>query len=221
MMKLFTICILILCAGLAQLPLSAAESPSTNDNHKASYIIGYNLGASLARDGVQVDIKALLEGLNTGQAKKSPKYSIEEMKNVVTSVRSGVLETRKKNQQEFLKQNKQRPGVVVTSTGLQYEVINVGEGKSPIQTDVVTVHYRGWLIDSREFDNSHKRGKPATVTVTSVLPGWNEALKMMKPGGKWRIVLPSELGYGANGATPRVPPHATLIFEVELIRVGL
>jgi FKBP-type peptidyl-prolyl cis-trans isomerase FklB len=211
----------LLGAGLASMPIIAAESPTTNDTHKASYIIGYNLGASLARDGVEIDIKALLEGFNRGHAKRSPKYSIEEMKNVVTSVRSGVEETRKNHQLEFLKQNKKRPGVKVTDTGLQYEVLKAGKGKSPTQTDVVTVHYRGLLIDSREFDNSHKRGKPTTVTVTSVLPGWNEALKMMKPGGMWRIVLPSELGYGAAGATPRVPPHATLIFEVELIRVGL
>jgi FKBP-type peptidyl-prolyl cis-trans isomerase len=110
--------------------------------------------------------------------------------------------------------------VFTTESGLKYEIIESGEGASPGATDRVTVHYKGTLTDGTEFDSSHKRGQPAVFPVNRVIPGWTEALQLMKEGDKWRLTIPPGLAYGERGAGTAIPPNATLIFEVELIRVN-
>jgi FKBP-type peptidyl-prolyl cis-trans isomerase FklB len=119
----------------------------------------------------------------------------------------------------FLKENGTREGVKTTESGLQYEVIEEGNGAMPKAGDDVTVHYTGTLIDGTVFDSSVERGAPATFGVTQVIPGWVEALQMMKEGAKWRLFIPSNLAYGPNGAGGIIGPNATLIFDVELIKV--
>lgn len=118
----------------------------------------------------------------------------------------------------YLEENGKRPEVKTTPSGLQYEVIEEGSGESPLPTDQVEVHYTGRLIDGTVFDSSVDRGMPATFGVTQVIPGWVEALQMMKPGAKWRLHIPSNLAYGAQGAGP-IGPNSTLIFDVELLKV--
>lgn len=120
---------------------------------------------------------------------------------------------------DFLVKNAKKPGVTVTESGLQYEVIQSGEGRSPGRTDRVTVHYRGTLVDGREFDSSYKRGEPATFPLNRVISGWTEGLQLMKEGDKWRLFIPSNLGYGPRGAGGLIGPNETLIFEVELLKV--
>ena len=120
---------------------------------------------------------------------------------------------------DFLAQNAKKPGITVTDSGLQYEVIQSGEGLSPSRTDRVTVHYRGTLVDGREFDSSYKRGKPATFPLNRVITGWTEGLQLMKEGDKWRLFIPSNLGYGSRGAGDLIGPNETLIFEVELLKI--
>ena len=112
-----------------------------------------------------------------------------------------------------------KEGVKVTASGLQYEVLQEGNGKSPKATDKVRCHYEGTLIDGTLFDSSIKRGEPAVFGVNQVIPGWVEALQLMSEGAKWRLYIPSDLGYGAHGAGEMIPPHSTLIFDVELIEV--
>jgi FKBP-type peptidyl-prolyl cis-trans isomerase FklB len=119
----------------------------------------------------------------------------------------------------FLAENAKSPEVTVTKSGLQYEVIKSGKGQSPGPTDRVFVHYRGTLVDGREFDSSYKRGKAATFQVNRVIPGWTEALQLMKEGDEWRLFIPSHLGYGSRGAGSLIGPNETLIFEVKLFRV--
>ena len=119
----------------------------------------------------------------------------------------------------FLEKNKQRPEVVTLESGLQYEVLTEGTGKKALATDQVKCHYEGTLIDGTLFDSSIKRGQPATFGVNQVIPGWVEALQLMSEGSKWRLYIPSELGYGAHGAGDMIPPYSTLIFDVELIEV--
>ncbi len=120
----------------------------------------------------------------------------------------------------FLEKNGKRPDVNTTATGLQHRVITAGTGASPKATDRVTVHYRGKLIDGTEFDSSYSRNEPATFPLNGVIPGWTEGLQLMKEGGKSELFIPSELGYGARGAGGAIPPHAALIFEVELLKIN-
>lgn len=121
---------------------------------------------------------------------------------------------------KFLATNKARPGVVSLPSGLQYEVITSGSGKSPSATDRVTVHYTGKLIDGTIFDSSVQRGQPATFGLNQVISGWTEAIQLMKEGDKWILYIPFNLGYGESGYGPQIPPYSTLIFEVELITVN-
>jgi len=119
----------------------------------------------------------------------------------------------------FLKTNAAKPGVVTLDSGLQYQVLKEGDGKSPKATDTVTVHYRGTLIDGTEFDSSYKRGKPTSFPVNRVIAGWTEALQLMQVGDKWQLTIPSDLAYGSRSPGAGIPPNAVLVFEVELLSV--
>jgi FKBP-type peptidyl-prolyl cis-trans isomerase FkpA len=120
----------------------------------------------------------------------------------------------------FLAENAKKQGVIVTRSGLQYQIIRPGKGPKPKATDQVTVHYRGTLIDGKEFDSSYKRGEPATFALNRVISGWTEGVQLMGVGAKFRFFIPPELGYGQRGAPPDIQPNAVLIFEVELLKVG-
>lgn len=123
-------------------------------------------------------------------------------------------------QQQFLEENGKREGVTTLPSGLQYEVLQEGSGEHPTTASRVTVHYEGKLSDGKVFDSSYKRGQPATFGVTQVISGWTEALQLMNVGAKWRLFIPSELGYGARGAGGSIPPNAALVFDVELLGVS-
>ena len=120
-------------------------------------------------------------------------------------------------QEKFLRDNGKKEDVVTLPSGLQYLILKNGDGKKPGPTTMVTVHYEGSLVNGKIFDSSYKRGKPATFGVHQVIAGWTEALQLMPVGSKWKLFIPSSLGYGARGAGGSIPPHATLIFEVELL----
>ena len=121
---------------------------------------------------------------------------------------------------KFLEDNKKRPGVVTTASGLQYEVMKAGTGAKPAATDQVTVHYEGTLLDGSIFDSSVKRGQPATFPLNRVIPGWTEGVQLMQVGSKYKFFIPSELAYGDQGAGEDIAPHSTLIFEVELLKIN-
>ena len=121
---------------------------------------------------------------------------------------------------KFLEANKAKEGVKTTASGQQYKILTQGQGKSPGITDRVTVHYTGKLVDGTVFDSSIQRGQPSTFRVNQVIPGWTEALRLMKEGDKWIVYVPYSLGYGERGYPPQIPPFATLIFEVELLKVN-
>ena len=128
-----------------------------------------------------------------------------------------MFQTKSEEQEKFLQDNGAKEGVVTLPSGLQYLILEAGTGEKPGHTTMVTVHYEGSLVDGKIFDSSYKRGKPATFGVHQVIPGWTEALQLMPVGSKWRLFIPSSLGYGARGAGGSIPPHATLIFDVELL----
>lgn len=192
---------------------------------KFSYAIGLGIGQnllSMGAKGIAVDdfaqaIKDVLEGKQTAISHTEArdivnKYFAEmEEKINAANIEQG---------QQFLEENKKRPGVVTLPSGLQYEVINEGTvGRYAKATDKVECHYEGTLIDGTLFDSSIKRGQPAVFGVNQVIPGWVEALQLMPEGAKWKLYIPGDLAYGAQGAGEMIPPHSTLIFEVELLKI--
>ncbi|TAN48397.1 MAG: FKBP-type peptidyl-prolyl cis-trans isomerase [Methylococcaceae bacterium] len=141
---------------------------------------------------------------------------------VMFSFANANAKSAEENQQEgeaFLAANGKKPGIVTTATGLQYEVLTQGAGAKPSATDSVTVHYRGTTLDGNEFDSSYGRGTPATFPLNHVIAGWTEGLQLMPEGSKYRLFLPANLAYGARGSRPSIGPNATLIFEVELLKI--
>lgn len=193
---------------------------------KFSYAIGLGIGQNLlgmGAKGIAVDdfaqaIKDVLEGNETAMSHTEARDIVNKyFQELEEKMNAANIEAGKK----FLEENKNRPGVVTLPSGLQYEVINEGNvnGTYAKATDQVQCHYEGTLIDGTLFDSSIKRGQPATFGVNQVIPGWVEALQLMPEGAKWRLFIPSDLGYGAHGAGEMIPPHSTLIFDVELLKV--
>ena len=191
---------------------------------KFSYSIGLGIGQNLlgmgARD-LNVDdfaqaIKDILEGNPTALSHTEARQIVNEYFEALEAKMSAETIEKGKN---FLEENKKKENIVTLPSGLQYEVIKEGNGKKPKATDRVKCHYEGTLIDGTLFDSSIQRGEPAVFGVNQVIAGWVEALQLISEGSKWRLFIPSELAYGANGAGEMIPPHSTLIFEVEMIEV--
>jgi len=197
---------------------------------KVSYSMGLDIGRMLKMQGVDVDLELVTRGLKDAYTGNQPLLTDEEMQEVLTNFKKEFIakqqelakqqgEKNKKEGEMFLETNKKKEGVQTLPSGLQYKVLKAGAGKKPTATDTVTVHYRGTLIDGKEFDSSYRRGKPATFPVNGVIPGWTEALQLMEEGAKWELFIPSNLAYGERSAGGDIGPNATLIFEVELISI--
>ena len=191
---------------------------------KFSYAIGLGIGQNLlgmGAKGIAVDdftqaIKDVLEGNQTAISHQEAREIVNKyFEELETKMNAANIEQGK----AFLEENKKRPNVVTLPSGLQYEVITEGNGKMAKATDQVKCHYEGTLIDGTLFDSSIKRGQPAVFGVNQVIPGWVEALQLMPEGSKWKLYIPSDLAYGAQGAGEMIPPHSALVFEVELIEV--
>ena len=217
--------IILLSTGIAT---AADKAPLMTEQEKISYALGFNIGSNLKRD-YDIDLNSFFKGVEESRTDKST-MSDEEMKTTISLFQQKMrqkqmaemklkAETNKADGAAYLAANKTKEGVITLESGLQYKILNKGEGASPKATDKVKCHYRGTTIDGKEFDSSHKRGEPATFGVNGVIKGWTEALQLMKPGSKWMLYIPSDLAYGDRGAGNAVPPGAALIFEVELISI--
>lgn len=215
-------------------PGAAAPVAPKTQQEKASYAIGANIGKGMKKDGVVIDTKMLSRGLNDAITGKKLAMTDEEMQAALTTLSNEVktrleaeakaaAEANKKVGEDFLAANKTKDGVVTLPSGLQYKILTEGTGPKPTATDQVVCNYRGSLIDGTEFDNSYKRGQPATFPVDKVIKGWTEALQLMPVGSKWQLFIPSNLAYGERGAGQRgadvIPPNSALIFEVELVSI--
>ena len=193
---------------------------------KVSYCIGLDMGGNFKQMELDVDTDLLIKGLKAGFTDAEPMFTKEEIQEIMMQFQKEMMEKQKammEKQKEkgikFLAENKKKEGVKTTDSGLQYIVITEGKGDSPIDDDTVSVDYVGTLIDGTEFDSSYKRGKPVSFPVNGVIKGWTEALKLMKPGSKLKLFIPSELAYGERGMGGVIGPNETLIFEVELKEV--
>jgi FKBP-type peptidyl-prolyl cis-trans isomerase FklB len=197
---------------------------------KYSYAMGYSIGSQVlgqfGSENIEIDPAAFAHAIRDALSRSQPALDPGEMQSVVVARQQAVMA----QQQEladaaqaagaaFLEENGARDGVVTTDTGLQYEILTEGSGESPVTSDTVVVHYRGMLLDGTEFDSSYARENPATFPLEGIVKGWQEALQLMKVGGKWKVFLPSELAYGAQGAGNRIGPNETLIFEIELLEI--
>jgi FKBP-type peptidyl-prolyl cis-trans isomerase len=205
---------------------SGAASLET-DEQKVSYGIGRNLGETLAD---RVDFDALRLGLEHALAEEESPVPDSELQAAMQRVSQAVQQEQQEQQavqaednlqagEAFLAENAEKEGVTATESGLQYEVVEEGDGESPGPTSQVTVHYRGTLTDGTEFDSSYGRGEPATFNVSGVIPGFAEGLQLMSVGSTYRFYIPGDLAYGPSGSPPSIGPNELLIFEVELISV--
>ncbi len=217
-------------ALLASPAFAEGQKVLKSEKEKISYIIGVNIGRNLKAQSVEVDPDMISQGLKDVSSGGKLLMTDDEMKETMTAFQKEMMkkheeelkkagEKNKAEGEAFLAANKKKPGVVTLPSGLQYKVIKEGKGKSPKATDIVTVNYKGTLVDGTEFDSSFKRGQPATFPVNGVIKGWTEALQLMKEGSKWELFIPSNLAYGERGAGKVIGPNATLIFEVELLSV--
>ena len=200
----------------------------TNDQ-KASYGIGINMGSQLQAAATRLDREALMRGIEDGLQGNESQIPDEEMQAILMTFgsemeaaanaeRDAEGEANAAAGEAYLAQNRAKQGVTVTQSGLQYEVMRVGEGERPGPTSTVRIHYRGTLIDGTEFDSSYGRGEPAEFSVAGVIPGFTEALMMMSVGSQYRVVIPSNIAYGPGGSGP-IGPNSTLIFEIELLEI--
>jgi FKBP-type peptidyl-prolyl cis-trans isomerase len=189
----------------------------------AGYAFGMALGYDLRETGLQIDYDQFSEAFRAAMEGEETKLSLDEAMELIQAAFFSVQQARMAENlekgREFLESNAARDGVRVTESGLQYMVINEGDGEMPGETDVVRVHYEGTLIDGTVFDSSLSRGVPAEIPLDAVIPGWAEGLRLMNTGGRYTLYVPSELGYGEWGAGDIVPPNSVLIFDIELLDI--
>lgn len=195
------------------------------DTQRASYAIGQQIGSNLKSQSIEFDAKVLAASIQEAAEGKESRMQPEEMQQALMKLQENIVkkqqeeaESNSKSGLEFLEKNKTAEGVKTTASGLQYIVEAEGTGRSPGPNDTVKAHYRGTLITGEQFDSSFDRGQPAEFPVDGVIRGWTEALQLMKVGGKVKLFIPPELGYGPS-ARPGIPANSVLLFDVELIDV--
>lgn len=195
-----------------------------------SYIIGFNIGKQSKEQEAGLNVDCFNDGMKIAIKGGKSIFTQEQEKDIMTKFQQ-VMQSKMNEKQKqisaenkakgeaFLTKNKQNPNIKTTASGLQYEIVKQGTGATPVDTNIVKVHYEGSLIDGTVFDSSIKRGEPVEFGVTQVIKGWTEALKLMNVGSKYKLYIPSELGYGDQGAGQQIPPGSVLIFDVELLDI--
>ena len=234
-MRRAVICLIGLVVLLPFLSLAtdqdrAAVTELNSFAEKISYVLGQEIGNSFKESPVEIDLDIFIQGMSDSlkgsksllDADETNQIKQEFSRQVQQSRQTQMAALSEKNRvdgEAFLAANKNKEGVVTTASGLQYKVMNKGDGPKPQDNDRVTVHYRGTLLDGTEFDSSYKRGQPATFQVSGVVRGWTEALQLMNVGSKYRLFIPSDLAYGKRGAGRKIGPNSALIFDVELLGI--
>lgn len=219
--------VIVAALSLSTLAWAADEGKVdlTSDKGRISYTLGQQIGTHMRDQGPDIDLDTLFGAIRDAQSGKPSRMKEDEMQASMMKLREQMQEkqvklakTNKEEADKFLAQHKTEKDVKTTASGLQYKVVTEGKGTVPSANATVKVHYKGTLLSGTEFDSSYKRNEPAVFPVKGVIPGWTEALTMMKPGAKWELSIPPELAYGEAGR-PGIPPNSVLNFTVELIEV--
>lgn len=221
------VCALIVLIALMAGPVMAQDL--TSDKGKLSYAVGWDIGEDIQRRGAEFDVEAIIAAIRDSGAGKDPQVPPEEMVALLTDLQQRVrqeqaeafqklAEDNQRKSEEFLANNLSKNGIVSLPSGIQYRVIEEGDGSRPGMESTVKVHYRGSKINGLEFDSSFARGVPEQFMVNSVLRGWQEVLPLMKTGSTWQIFVPPELAFGARG-NPPVGPNEALIFDLKLVEI--
>ncbi len=215
----------LLAGMLATFTVYGVELKTTEQ--RFSYATGYIFAKQMEAQPIKIDAAALLAAIDDMAKKKEPQLSMDEMskamnegKQIIAKARASAAEDALKAEQKFLQENRSKPGVVELEDGLQYIEQQAGKGDSPQAGADVTVHYRGMLLNGKEFDSSYGRGEPATFNLEGVIPGFRAALLKMSQGAKWKLFIPSAMAYGTRGAPPAIGPNQTLVFDIELISIS-
>jgi FKBP-type peptidyl-prolyl cis-trans isomerase FklB len=226
-MKRIIIC--LAAFSVASIGLAQDKTPLKDQKDKVSYSIGHDIGSTFKKQNVEINPDVFFTGLKDAMAGKEAMKKEDrektlqdfqkEMVEKQAAVTKAAAEKNAAEGEKFLAENGKKEGVKTTASGLQYKVLKEGSGDSPKATDTVVTNYKGTLLDGTEFDSSYKRNEPATFPVSRVIPGWTEALMLMKPGSKYQLWVPAKLGYGERGAGRDIGPNSTLVFEVELLSV--
>jgi FKBP-type peptidyl-prolyl cis-trans isomerase len=205
-------------AALSASPLAAQQAPALNTlRDKASYSFGMTMGDTLRKQGVEIDVNLMIQGLRdatAGKAQLTEEQAIEAMQ----AFEKEMIAKESAKSQRFLEENKRRPGVQITKSGLQYKVVKEGKGPRPKANDVVRVNYKASFVNGDEFEANGE--KPFTTPVNAVIGGWQEALQLMPVGSKWLLFVPPDLAYGAQGSPPAIGPNTALVFELELVEIA-
>lgn len=219
LLQFVSVALLLVTATACAQETLPSQLKTTKD--KASYSVGVNIAQELQQAGF--DMALVIKGLQDAMAKRAPLLNDEQRREAIFAYNQEqgqmLAEKNKKEGAEFLANFKKEKDVKALPTGVLYQVLKAGNGKTPKATDNVTVHYRGTLIDGRQFDSSYDRGAPTSFGVQEVIDGWTQVLQQMKVGDKWKVVIPSDLAYGERGFGPTIGPNATLVFEIELLAV--
>ena len=207
--------------------LAADVAKIETDKQKLSYAFGYNVGQKIKQEIADLDEAAFGQAIHDAMTETASRLSSAETQTIVADFQKKrqeeiqkAGEKNLKDGKEFLAANKKKKGVITLPSGLQYKILKSAKGEKPTATDSVVAHYRGTLINGKEFDSSITRGEPATFPVAGVIPGWQEVLPLMPMGSKWQVFIPSELAYGARGPGGLIGPNETLIFEIELLKIA-
>ncbi len=215
----------LIAAGLLTYGCAEGSSALKTEKDRLSYTVGSQIGQNLKRQKMDIDAKVIGEAIQDNIS-GTPRMTDQEMQEVIQAYQKQEMEKHeelakksKATSEAFLEANKKKEGVIVLPSGVQYKVLQDGKGKQPKTTDLVTVNYRGTLIDGTEFDSSYKRNEPATFGLNSVIKGWQEVLPMMKEGAKWEVTIPSDSAYGprGRGGPVAIEPNSALVFEIELV----
>ncbi len=224
-LKLTTLLVPVI-AFIVVYPAHAKKSGLKTEKQKLSYTMGYQVGMSFKRNGIDIDTDAAAMAIRDAMKGKPPRLTREQMQQSRTKFQQKLMTKRKalgeknlKLSQVFMKKNKKKKGVKARPSGLQYEILKKGKGAKPSAADKVEVHYHGTLIDGSVFDSSVKRGQTITFPVNGVIKGWQEVLPLMKKGAKWRVAIPPDLAYGPMGSPPKIGPNMALVFDIELVDI--